>query len=42
MDKAYRISPFHTINNQNLFSVVAAKVGNTFTKPTKRLGGRLF
>ena len=42
MDKAYKISPYHTINNQNLFSVVTAKVGNTFTKPTKRLGGRLF
>ena len=43
MDKSYQISPYHTINNQQLFSVVTARVGiNTFRKPIKRLGGRIF
>lgn len=42
MDTPYAISPYHTINNQNLFSTVTAKIGNTFTKQTKRLGGRIF
>ncbi len=43
IDKSYQISPYNTINNQNLFSVVTARVGiNTFRKPIKRLGGRIF
>ena len=43
MDKAYQISPFNTINNQNLFTPVPASIGiNTFAKPTMRLGGRIF
>ena len=43
MDKAYQISPFNTINNQNLFTPVPTSVGiNTFAKPTMRLGGRIF
>jgi len=43
MDKSYQISPYHTINDVNLFSVATAKVGiNTFTKTTKRIGGRIF
>ena len=42
MDTPYAISPYHTINNQNVFGTVTAKVGNVFTKRTKRLGGRIF
>ena len=43
IDKAYQISPFNTINNQNLFTPVPASIGiNTFAKPTMRLGGRIF
>ena len=42
-DKAYQISPFHTVNCMNLFSPVPVSVGiNTFAKPSIRLGGRIF
>ena len=43
IDKAYQISPFNTINNQNLFAPVPTSVGiNTFAKPIIRIGGRIF
>ena len=42
IDKAYQISPFHTMNNQNVFGPVPASVGSAFTKPTVRIGGRIF
>jgi len=43
MDKAYQNPRFHTINNMNLFTVLPASVGiNTFSKPTIRIGGRIF
>ena len=42
IDKAYAISPFHTMNNQNVFGPVPASVGSGFTKPTVRIGGRIF
>ena len=42
MDKAYQISPYNTINNQNLFSPLTANVGSGFAKPAIRIGGRIF
>tara|TARA_B100001057_G_scaffold478039_1_gene548028 strand:- start:174 stop:923 length:750 start_codon:yes stop_codon:yes gene_type:complete len=43
IDKAYEISPFNAINNQNMFTPIPTSVGiNTFTKPTTRIGGRIF